>query len=135
MMYEETFGTDWTALDADEAMRRAYALGVAASLGRPTPEEFERIVDVAGSSYDRSLVELAYSRGRNRGRRERTDADSVEQVWSSLVEGGEAPELDDVSKSGPGPAADPPPALSDLGPADDRTEAVELPRLLERDDS
>jgi hypothetical protein len=134
-MYEETFGTDWDHLTEDAAIRRAYALGVAASLGDPVPDEYERVVAQPGTSYDQSLVELAYSRGRNRARRERADADSSEQVWASLVEEEQdVPDADDVRRSGPGPAADPPTALSDSGPAGERTEAVDLPKFLRRDE-
>ena len=131
-MYDDTFGTDWNQLGRDEAIRRAFALGVAASLSRPDPDEYDRLVAEPDSSYDRSLVELAYSRGRNRARRERPDADSVEQVWSALVETADVTEVAEPRR-GPGPASEPPAALSDSGPAGERTGAIELPAFLQRD--
>lgn len=133
-MYEDTFGTDWTSLTRDEAIRRAFALGVAASLSRPHPEEYDRLVAEPGSSYDRSLVELAYSRGENRGKRERGDADSAEEVWSTLVETEDHTEAVDSGRSGPGPASDPPTALSNRGPGGERTGAIDLPAFLRRED-
>ena len=36
-LYEREYGTDWTTLDKDEATERAYALGVAESLGEGRP--------------------------------------------------------------------------------------------------
>lgn len=129
-LYEQRFDTDWDTLDRDEAMERAFALGVAASLGRPNPEEYDRVAAEIDSSYDRSLVELAYSRGRNRGQRERSGADSPEDVWSTLVESDEVIDADVSERTRPGPANDPPEALSNRGPAGDRTDAIDLPAFL-----
>ena len=133
MMYEETFGTDWSSLARDEAIRRAFALGVAASLGHPDPEEYDRVAAEIDSSYDQSLVELAYSRGRNRGQHERSDADSPEAVWSTLVETDDVVDPDVPERDHYGPASNPPKALSNRGPAGERTGAIDLPAFLRED--
>lgn len=87
-MYEDTFGTDWTDLDdREEAVRRAFALGVAARLGERHPGELDRISRAVGSTYDRSFVELAYHEGRDKAKDVVPEADSDEEVWAELVEG------------------------------------------------
>ncbi|MFB6189599.1 MAG: hypothetical protein ABEI57_06920 [Halapricum sp.] len=87
-MYEETYDTDWDSLDRDEAMGRAFAIGVAASLGHDYAEEYERIVADMDTSYNRSIVELAFEEGKNKGKKKRYETDDGEDaVWSELVEG------------------------------------------------
>ncbi|WP_232686197.1 hypothetical protein [Halobacterium zhouii] len=62
-MYEETLSTDWSEddLDREEAVWRAYALGVAAVLGEQNPDEYRQLVTAVG----RSLVEMAYDEGKS----------------------------------------------------------------------
>ena len=62
-MYEDSFSTDWDGdeMDREEAIWRAYALGVAAALGEQHPEEYRQIVAATG----RSLVEMAYDEGKS----------------------------------------------------------------------
>jgi hypothetical protein len=62
-MYEESFSTEWDEddLGREEAVWRAYALGVAAILGEQNPEEYRQLVAAAG----RSLVEMAYDEGKS----------------------------------------------------------------------
>jgi len=88
-MYEQTYGTDWESLGRDEAMSRAFAIGVAASLGHDHSEEFERIVAEMDSSYNRSIVELAFEEGKNKAKKKRHESDNgdADDVWSDLVEG------------------------------------------------
>ncbi|WP_253738837.1 hypothetical protein [Halohasta salina] len=87
-MYESTFSTDWSELDRDEAVERAYALGVASAFGDPHREEYEAIKAAAGSSYDRSLIELAHDQGRSQALQlEAASTDTApEEVWGRLVE-------------------------------------------------
>ena len=61
-MYEDSFSTNWDGdeLDREEAIWRAYALGVAAALGEQHPEEYRQLVAATG----RSLVEMAYDEGK-----------------------------------------------------------------------
>ncbi len=97
-MYEDRFATDWTPdeLDRDEAIERAFALGVAAECGEEHPGEYKRLVSVAG----RALVQMAFDDGRSRAKDVRqelrseanSDAESVDfqdrdaTIWSKLVE-------------------------------------------------
>jgi hypothetical protein len=88
-LYEERYGTDWRTLDKGEATERAYALGVAESLGEYNREEFEAVHDEMDTAYNRSMVELAFREGKNEGRGIQppgTDRDD-EAVWNELVEG------------------------------------------------
>lgn len=88
-MYEQTYDTDWNSLDRDEAMSRAFAIGVAASFGHDHSEEYERIVAEMDSSYNRSIVELAFEEGKNKAKKKRHESDNGDEgdVWSELVEG------------------------------------------------
>lgn len=82
-MYESEFDTDWDGLDKEGALERAFALGVARSLGEPNREEYERVRADADTTYERSLIELSYEEGRrkasNRG------AEGSAAVWEELV--------------------------------------------------
>ncbi|MFB6085086.1 MAG: hypothetical protein ABEJ94_12665 [Halorientalis sp.] len=94
-LYEDRFDTDWDHLDRDEATERAFALGVAASLGERNEDEYEAIERAMGTNYDASIVELAYKEGKQKGtKRKRAvdDATDVEQIWETVV----AAELDDA---------------------------------------
>ena len=98
MMYEDRFATDWTPdeLDRDEAIERAFALGVAAECGEDHPGEYKRLVSVAG----RALVQMAFDDGRSRAKDVRRelrsgshgDAETVDfqdrdaKIWSKLIE-------------------------------------------------
>ena len=89
-MYEDSYDTDWDSLDRDEAMGRAFALGVAASLGHDHPEEYDRIVDEMDTAYKRSIVELAYEEGKNKAKKEQYeggDGADDDDIWADLVEG------------------------------------------------
>lgn len=135
--YNRTYGTDWETLDVDEAVDRAYALGVAASLGESHPDELEAVHDEMESAYDRSVVELAFDEGKTEGRE--TDADAGEsgdkQVWTELVTGASAP-----TDSGDVPAGDRTGLLAAIDRIDaldrtdiDSTEIVDRPSFLERE--
>jgi hypothetical protein len=87
-MYEQTYGTDWDDLDRDEAMSRAFAIGVAVSLGHDYSEEYERIVAEMDTSYNRSIVELAFEEGKNKAKKQQYASDNGDEaVWSELVGG------------------------------------------------
>jgi len=86
-LYEREYGTDWASLDRDEATERAYALGVAESLGEYNREEFEAVHDEMATSYDQSMFELAFQEGKNEGREARPSTGGDEAVWADLVEG------------------------------------------------
>jgi hypothetical protein len=89
-LYDERYGTDWDALDKDEATERAYALGVAESLGQYDRDEFEAIHDAMDTAYQRSMVELAFREGKNEAQDVRPAVDDENEesaVWTELVEG------------------------------------------------
>jgi hypothetical protein len=124
-LYEQRFDTDWDDLDRDEAMERAFALGVAASLGDRNVEEFQAVKAAMDTNYDTSIVELAYEEGKQKAtKRQRKseasndDADVFEFVVSAEIEGTEPPDVDDEEADR---ATDLPSAVSK------RTEATERP--------
>jgi len=87
-LYEEHYGTAWVTLDKDEATERAYALGVAESLGEYNREEFEAVHGEMKTAYNKSMVELAFREGKNEGREVApSGAADEEAVWDELVEG------------------------------------------------
>jgi hypothetical protein len=125
-MYEQTYGTDWDSLDRDEAMSRAFAIGVAASLGHDYAEEYDRIVQSMDTSYNRSIVELAFEEGKNKAKKEQyeSDEDDEDAVWSDLVEGEKVTvEKDDVPTGG----------QNRLPPALDKTKILDRPDHDSRD--
>jgi hypothetical protein len=100
--YEEAYGTDWDALDKEEAVERAYALGVAESLGEYDREELERLRTEMDTAYQTSIVELAFDEGRNEAKELRRESGSSEEsdVWSALVEDAPVPSESDLPTGG-----------------------------------
>lgn len=124
-MYDDAFSRDWDGdeLDREEAVWRAYALGVSAALGHRNPDEYRELVAAAG----RSLVEMAYDEGKttaadldSRLASGDADVDASEfpsrerAVWSKLIT---------YEREGGGDVA--------TGGGDDR---VDLPAFLDRVD-
>ena len=62
MIYEKYFSKEWTDLDRDQAMVRAYALGIASAFDEKHPEEYERLE----GQEKRVLIEMAYNEGRRK---------------------------------------------------------------------
>lgn len=86
-MYESTFSAEWSELARDEAVERAYALGVAAACGHDNREEYEAIKAAADSAYDRSLIELSFDQGRSQALQLQSSGnDDPEAIWDELVE-------------------------------------------------
>jgi hypothetical protein len=140
-MYEERFGTDWTSIeDREGAVRRAFALGVAARMDEHYPGELDRISDEVESNYDRSFVELAYHEGRDKANRiDPGPEDDAESVWEQVVE--ETTQLDPTDRPEQGAAHEKqglPDALGgyriDTRP-DDSRESVGRPKFLSREDA
>ncbi|WP_435146703.1 hypothetical protein [Halobaculum sp. P14] len=111
-MYEERLGTDWTDISPDEAIRRAYALGVAASFGYRNDDEFDRLRDALDTSYDRSIIDLAYQEGKQTATELRgtDDVDGADDIWTHLVTGASPTDPGDVDAEDdpgtPGPAGE-----------------------------
>jgi len=133
--YERAFGTDWTDLDPDEAIERAYALGVAASLDEYHPDELEAIRAEMDTPYAKSVVDLAFDEGKTEALSASPESDEDTAVWSELVEG-ETVVVDpeDVPTGGKQGLPDAIAKIEALDrPEMDRSEAVELPDFLEKD--
>lgn len=127
-MYLDEYGTEWDRLDVESAIERAYALGVAETLGEAHPGEFDRLTEAVGSAHERALVELAYDKGRNRGREAPTDTDT-ETVYAGLVNDDERERVT-VTRT-----QDLPKALRSLRllePPADGLDRIRLPRFLLR---
>jgi hypothetical protein len=82
-MYESEFDTGWNDLEKEGALERAFALGVARSLGEPNREEYERVLAAAETTYERSLIELSYDEGRRKASGRTGEED--DEVWKDLV--------------------------------------------------
>ena len=135
--YERAYGTDWTTLDKDEAIDRAYALGVAASLGEYHPDELDAIRAEMSTSYNKSVVDLAFDEGKNEARELDVDAtaEHEEPIWAELVEGEtvtvDEDEVPTGGRDGLPDALDKIDALDRPEPG--KNEAVERPDFLEKD--
>lgn len=62
MIYEKYFSKEWTDLTRDQAMVRAYALGIASAFDENHPEEYERLL----GQDKRALIEMAFNEGRRK---------------------------------------------------------------------
>jgi hypothetical protein len=129
MSYERHFSTDWDSLTRDEAMVRAYALGVAEALGDEYPGEYERLL----AADKRALVEMAYNEGKRKAlhleseieaESEDTDeqAEREYRVWNRLLAYHE-PDADDE----PEPASSRPRSRIDLPATLERIDVFDLP--------
>ena len=133
-MYDRAFDTDWESLSGEEAVRRMYALGVAAEIGHEHRTERSRIRGLASSAYERSVLDLAYEEGVREVANVRTHHDTDEEAWEELVETPEAPspELPTDQVDSRRPDAIDRPALLDGFDADD-LDRLRLPSFLEPD--
>jgi len=135
-MYDRTYGTDWETLGTDEAAERAFALGVAAVLGEPDPEEYERVRGAVGGSYDSSIVELAYQEGRRKASGKRDDLEDEDAVWETLVEEDGPKTTVEEDEVPTGDRDGLPAALESLDlldrPIEDQLEAERLPEFLRK---
>lgn len=124
-MYDDRLGTDWEDITDTEAIRRAYALGVAAAFGYENSAEFERLRSALDTSYDRSIIDLAYQEGKHEAQVVHADSDAADgdAVWDQLVDATAPP-----SDAGFNDADD----LASGSPVDRPITAVEFPAALER---
>lgn len=132
--YDRVYGTDWQTLEKDEAIERAYALGVAVTFGEYDREELEALRNEMDSAYDRSVLDLAFDEGKKEGQAVSNRVGSEGEIWAELVEG-EQGFLDDAVPSGGRdglPEAIDKAELLERFDADSR-DALDLPEFLERD--
>jgi len=128
-MYDRLFGTGWEEITREEAVERAFALGVASGVGSGRPAELDRVMEAFPSSYDRSLVELAYDEGRTKALDAAAETDDSEEVWNELVDGAGSPRTTPVSAALPG-------AITELtltkGPKEGPPSSLDLPSMLRK---
>lgn len=128
-MYDRTFGTDWAEADLsrEEALDRAFALGVAAGCGRERPEELDRILEAFPGAYERSMIELAFDEGRTKALE--VPAEEPDAVWTELVDGVGTPRTHPLPSALPG-------ALSELmltrSPRTGPPSSLDLPEFLRK---
>jgi hypothetical protein len=136
-LYERAFEASWAALDKNSATERAYALGVAAATGEFHREELEAIRAEMDTSYNKSVVDLAFDEGKNEVREIDPDADDGGTVWAELVEGETVTVDEDEDTVPTGGQTGLPEAIDKIEaiarPERDSTGAVEFPEFLERD--
>lgn len=145
-MYERRFDSDWEELSQEEAMFRAYALGVDAAFGNEHPGELRRLT----RAYHRGLIQIAFDEGESRAREvfqeEGYDPESAGgfefepseydwELWDELVtERREEPDAFEPVRVARSPQ-DLPESLRRpefLERTDDRIESIRLPRFLLR---
>ncbi|WP_299332301.1 hypothetical protein [Haloplanus sp.] len=133
-MYDSEFDTEWADLSKNEALERAFALGVARGLGTPDREAYERVRDTAETTYERSLIELAYEEGRTKSAEHPGTESAV--VWEELVIDTDAdPSGADSSGSSRHDDDGPPEMFSRAKPTavpDDGLDRMRLPAFLRR---
>ena len=135
--YERVYGTDWDGLTKDEAIERAYALGVAAqSRSEYLPDELERIRGEMDTAYNKSVVDLAFEEGKSEAKEysARPASDDGPPPWAALVEGETVTVAEEEVPTGGQFGL--PEAMARIDALDrpemDRSEAVDRPDFLER---
>lgn len=135
-MYDQVFDTDWQTLEAEDALRRMYALGIASELGHEFPDERTRIRRLTSTAYQRSVLDLAYNEGRRQVQDVRGDFDTDAKMWDALVDENGAPKAPpnlDVDQT----PADVPKAVTRASMLEldvDELEMIRLPSRLRRDE-
>ncbi|KOX97961.1 MULTISPECIES: hypothetical protein [Halorubrum] len=130
-MYARTFGTEWDDLSREEAVERAFALGVASCVGDPRPAELDRVLRDFDGEYDRSIIQLAYDQGRTKALEATAERDDPEadEVWAELVDGLGEPRESPVPAALPG-------AIRELTLTDEPPEgppsSLDLPSMLRK---
>lgn len=137
-MYDRAFDTGWESLSGEEAVRRMYALGIAAELGHEHPAERGRIRELATSAYERSVLDLAFEEGKTEVADVRPHHDSDEDAWSELVETSDVSPPSPSSLSVDRSDSNAPDAVDRPGLLDgfdaDSLDRIRLPSLLKRDE-
>lgn len=137
-MYERAFDLEWDSLSAEEALRRMYALGTAAELGHGYEEERTRILRMANTAYQRSVLDLAYAEGRSAVRDRRGEYDSDAAAWEALIEAkGISVDPETDAADGDEPGGNLPDAIERASMLEldvDDLERLRLPKFLRRED-
>jgi hypothetical protein len=135
-LYERLFGRDWDSITPDEALKRAYVLGVTSSTGKDCEDELERLLTEFEGGRDESLIELAFDEGvHHDSDTQRKDSPNgfADEGWVKSVR--DTIENEKDMRADP-EGSDAPDALSKTGALDryspDSTDATKLPDLLRR---
>ena len=131
-MYDSTFPEEWSQLERDEAVERAYALGVASACGHDNREEYEAIKAGADTTYDRSLIELSFDQGRSQALQLESTGTEPKAIWDQLVDAANAdtPDRDGGLPDALGPAE----LLDRFEQIDGPPSSIAKPSFLVRDD-
>jgi hypothetical protein len=133
-MYDEQYGTDWDTLGLEEAIERAYALGVLAGVGEGRPKEHDRVRAAVGGPGS-ELVQLAYDEGQTAAAG--TPEPDQKATWERLVEesGTAQPEEPDAgdTEATEEPASAPPSSLSAMKARETDPDFFHLPDFLGQD--
>lgn len=132
-MYESSFSLDWEQLSRDEAVERAFALGVAAGCGAGDREEYNRIKATVETTYDRSLIELSYDQGRTQALQLESSGTEPDAIWDQIVDSTTDTQFDGDSQFPDvlGPAE----LLDRFGQVEGPPHSLTKPSFLLRDDS
>lgn len=129
-MYDQYFEEE-SEYTTQDALERAYALGVASVCGDPDDAAYERIKRRSPDTYDKSIVELAYDEGRAKALELEASEEDRETIWERLVETTLEREATERTNS----PVDRPELLSgpdEVGPAAGLPDSLDLPSFLRR---
>ncbi len=129
-MYEDYF-EEASEYTTQEALDRAYALGVESVCGDPDDGAYERLKERSPDTYDKSIVELAYDEGRAKALELEANEEDHEEIWERLVKTALESEATDRTDS----PNERPELLSgpdEIGPAAGLPEHLDLPSFLRR---
>lgn len=132
-MYESSFSLDWEQLSRDEAVERAFALGVATACGAGDRKEYDRIKATVDTAYDRSLVELSYDQGRTQALQLESSGTEPDVIWDEIVDSSTDDQSDGDSQFPD--VLGPTELLDRFGQVDGPPRSLTKPSFLLRDDS
>ncbi len=81
-MYERHFESDWDSLSQEEAMFRAFALGVDAALSEPDEAELEALQ----RDHHRGLIQIAFDEGKTRATDELRERGGTTRTGSMVAD-------------------------------------------------
>jgi hypothetical protein len=134
-LYERVFERDWESISSDEALKRAYVLGVTSSRGETCEDELEKLLNEFEGIRDKGLIKLAFDEGINHNSKNRTGAD-LPDGFSDWNWAESAKRIIEEQTLDSGKETETPSVLSKTGALDsymlDSTDATNLPDFLRR---
>lgn len=129
-MYDRYFD-EASEYTEQEALKRAYALGVESVCGDSDDATYERLKQRSPDTYDKSIVELAYDEGRAKALELEAAEEDRERIWERLVETTFEHEAADRTDS-PGGLPELLSGPNEVGPAAGAPDSLDLPAFLRR---